>query len=292
MIPADVLSQIRRIQIRTNRIIDEILAGQYQSVFKGRGMEFKEVREYVPGDDIRMIDWNVTARTGHPQVKLLAEERELTVMFLVDASGSGRFGSVARFKNELAAEVCAVMAFSALRNNDKAGLMIFTDEVERFVPPAKGRKHVLRVIRDVLYYEPRRAKTDIAAALHYLNNVIRRRAVVFLLSDFMADNYEAPLRIAAKRHDLIAVTVDDPREAELPDVGLISIRDAESGQELLVDTSDARTRKRYAEAARKRRQERDALLRRNKIDTIALSTAAPYADQLYKFFRMREKRSA
>lgn len=292
MIPAEVLSNIRRIQIRTNRIIDEILAGQYQSVFKGQGMEFKEVREYVPGDDIRMIDWNVTARTGHPQVKLLAEERELTIMFLVDASGSGRFGSVARFKNELAAEVCAVMAFSALRNNDKAGLLIFTDEVERFVPPAKGRKHVLRVIRDVLYYEPRRTKTDIAAALHYLNNVIRRRAVVFLLSDFMAENYEAPLRIAAKRHDLIAVTVDDPREAELPDVGLVSIRDAESGHELLVDTSDHRTRKRYAEAARKRRHERDALLRRNKIDTIALSTASPYADQLYKFFRMREKRSA
>lgn len=292
MIPTELMAQIRRIQIRTNRMVDEILAGQYKSVFKGQGMEFKEVREYVPGDDVRAIDWNVTARTGHPQVKLLEEERELTVMFLVDASGSGRFGSGERFKNELAAEVCAVMAFSAIKNNDKIGLLIFTDEVELFVPPGKGRKHVLRVIREVLYFKPKGVKTDIATALHYLNRVTKRRAVVFLISDFMAEGYETALRIASRRHDLIAATVDDPREATLPDVGLVSVRDSETGKEALVDTSDPAAQKIYREAAEKRIQERSELFRRNKIDVIPLITEGEYIDQLYKFFRMREKRSA
>ncbi len=292
MIPAELMAQIRRIQIRTNRMVDEILAGQYKSVFKGQGMEFKEVREYVPGDDVRAIDWNVTARSGHPQVKVLEEERELTVMFLVDASGSGRFGSVERFKNELAAEVCAVMAFSAIKNNDKVGLLIFTDEVELFVPPGKGRKHVLRVIRDVLYFQPKRTKTDIAAALHYMNRVIKRRAVVFLISDFMDGHYEMALRISARKHDLIAATVDDPREAVLPDVGLVAVRDAETGRESMIDTSDEATRKAYRAAAEHRIGERTELFRRNKIDTIAFSTEGEYIDALYKFFRMREKRSA
>jgi uncharacterized protein (DUF58 family) len=292
MIPSEVMAQIRRIQIRTSRMVNEILAGQYQSVFKGQGMEFKEVREYVPGDDIRAIDWNVTARTGHPFVKLMTEEREMTVMLLVDASGSGRFGSVSRFKNELAAELCAVLAFSAIKNGDKVGLIIFTDEVELFVPPSKARKHVLRVIREVLYFEPRRRGTNIPTALHYLNSVVKRRAVVFLVSDFMASDYELPLRIARRRHDVIAVAVTDPREETLPDVGLASVRDAETGAEAVVDTSDARVREAYAQAAAERARHRDEVLRRNRIDTIHVRTDRSYIDALYRFFRMRERRLA
>ncbi len=292
MIPQEVMKQIRRIQIRTSRMVTDILAGQYESVFKGQGMEFREVREYVPGDDIRLIDWNVTARTQTPHVKLLAEERELTVMLLVDASGSGRFGSVSRFKNELAAELCAVLAFSAIENNDKVGLIIFTDRVERYVPPSKGRKHVLRVIRDVLFFEPEGRATDIPAALHFLNNVTKRRAVTFLVSDFMADNYETALRIANKRHDVIGVVVTDPREEELPDVGLVSVRDAETGRESLVDTSDPRVRREYAQAAARRAAQRRQVFQRTRVDTISVRTDRPYIDEIFRFFRMRERRHA
>lgn len=292
MIPSEVMAQIRRIQIRTDRMVNEILAGQYESVFKGQGMEFKEVREYVPGDDIRSIDWNVTARTGSPHVKLLAEERELTVMLVVDASASGRFGSVSRFKNELAAEMCAVLAFSAIKNNDKVGLIIFTDDVELYVPPGKGRKHVLRVIREVLYFEPKGTGTNIPAALHYMNNVTRRRAVVFLMSDFMADNYDQALRIANKRHDVIAVTVTDPREEALPDVGLVAMRDAESGQEVLVDTSDRGVRERYAKEMIKRATRREQNFRSTKVDAMHVRTDRPYVDEIHRFFRMREKRKS
>lgn len=292
MIPQEVMQQIRRIQIRTSHMVNDILAGQYESVFKGQGMEFREVREYVPGDDIRMIDWNVTARTGHPHVKLLAEERELTVMLVVDASASGRFGSVQRFKNELAAELCAVLAFSAIKNNDKVGLIIFTDEVELYVPPAKGRKHVLRVIREVLFFRPKNTGTNIPGALHFLNGVTRRRAVTFLVSDFLAADYEAPLRIANQRHDMIAVTVTDPREEVLPDVGLVSVRDAESGEEVLVDTSDPEVRKAYAADAARRLQHQNQIFRRNRIDAIRVRTDRPYVEEIYRFFRMRERRIA
>ena len=292
MIPQEVMQEIRRIQIRTNHMVNDILTGQYESVFKGQGMEFKEVREYVPGDEIRLIDWNVTARTGIPHVKLLAEERELTVMLLVDASGSGRFGSVRRFKNELAAELCAVLAISAIKNNDKVGLIIFTDDVELYVPPSKGRRHVLRVIREVLFFEPKGRKTDIPGALHFLNGITKRRAVTFLVSDFMADGYEVPMRVAARRHDLIAVVVSDPREAELPDVGLLCVRDAETDREVLVDTSNARVREEYAKEARKRAAERDRVFRRNRVDAIHVSTDRPYVEEIYRFFRMRERRYA
>lgn len=286
------MQEIRRIQIRTNHMVNDILTGQYESVFKGQGMEFKEVREYVPGDEIRLIDWNVTARTGVPHVKLLAEERELTVMLLVDASGSGRFGSVRRFKNELAAELCAVLAISAIKNNDKVGLIIFTDDVELYVPPSKGRRHVLRVIREVLFFEPKGRKTDIPGALHFLNGITKRRAVTFLVSDFMADGYEVPMRVAAKRHDLIAVVVSDPREAELPNVGLLNVRDAETDREVLVDTSNASVREQYALEARKRAAERDRILRRNRVDAIHVRTDRPYVEEIYRFFRMRERRYA
>ncbi len=290
MLPLEVMRQVRRIQIRTSRMVNEFLAGQYESIFKGQGMEFKEVRAYVPGDDVRSIDWNVTARTGEPHVKIMAEERELTVMLMVDMSGSGRFGSVNRFKNELAAELCAVLAFSAIKNNDKVGLLVFTDRVELYVPPQKGRKHVLRVIREVLCHEPAGTGTDIAGALHYLGNVVRRRAVVFLVSDFMDENYLDALRVTNKRHDVIAVTVTDPREETLPPVGLVSMRDAESGKELLVNTGDPRLRVAYEEQARLDRQARDERLRRARVDAMHVRTDAPYVNELHRFFAMRERR--
>ena len=292
MLPSEVMQQIRRIQIKTNRAINDLLAGQYESVFKGQGMEFKEVREYIPGDDVRQIDWNVTARTGHPYVKVLAEERELTVMLMVDMSGSGRFGSVARFKNELAAELCAVLAFSATRNNDKVGLLIFTDQVELYVPPKKGRQHVLRVIREVLAFQPKHVGTNIPEALHYLSGVVRRRAVVFVVSDFMDEGYENALRIASKRHDLIGVAVTDPREETLPDAGLIAMRDPETGRELIRDSSDKHVRDEYAKAAHVRAARRKEIFRRNAIDSMNIRTDAPYLDEVYRFFRMRERRMA
>jgi len=292
MIPQEVMQQIRRIQIRTSHLVNDILAGQYESVFKGQGMEFSEVREYVPGDDVRLIDWNVTARTNRPHIKLMAEERELTVMLMVDASGSGRFGSVDRFKNELAAELCAVLAISAIKNNDKVGLIVFTDEVEHYVPPSKGRTHVLRVIREVLYFQPKGRGTNIPEALRFLNGVTKRRAVAFLVSDFMAPDYETALRIANKRHDLIAVTVTDPREEALPDVGLVSVRDAETGRETLVNTSDAVVRARYAKAAQDRAKQRQTLFRRTGVDAIDVRTGESYVSALHRFFRMRERRYA
>lgn len=292
MIPQEVIKTIRRIQIRTSHMVNDILAGQYQSVFKGQGMEFDEVREYVPGDDVRLIDWNVTARTSIPHIKKMVEERELTVMLLVDASGSGRFGSRERFKNELAAELCAVLAFSAIKNNDKVGLIIFTDEVELYVPPGKGRRHVLRVIREILFFQPRRQGTNIPGALHFMNGVTNRRAVAFLVSDFMEEDYEVPLRIANRRHDLIAITVTDPREEELPDVGLVNVQDAETGREVLVDTSDRVVRDAYAKAARDRAAARDSVFQRTRVDAIHVRTDHSYVEEIYKFFRMRERRIA
>ncbi len=290
MIPQEVMQQIRRIQIRTSRMVKDILAGQYESVFKGQGMEFREVREYVPGDDVRMIDWNVTARSGAPHVKILAEERELTVMLVVDVSASGRFGSVSRFKNELAAELCAVLAFTAITNNDKVGLIIFTDEVELYVPPSKGSKHVLRVIREVLYFQPERQGTNIPAALRFLNRVARRRAVTFLVSDFLTPGYEDALRLANRRHDVIAIEVSDPRESELADVGLISVRDPETGDEVLADTRDRRLRKQYEAEAARRNHERAQVFARTRVDSIQVRTGESYVKELYRFFRMRERR--
>ena len=290
MIPAEVMKQIRRIQIRTSRMVNDIFAGEYHSVFKGQGMEFEEVREYVPGDDIRMIDWNVTARTSVPHIKKLIEERELTVMLMVDASGSGRFGSVDRFKNELAAELCAVLALSAIKNNDRVGLIIFTDEVELYVSPDKGRRHVLRVIREVLYFTPKGRGTNIPGALHFLNGVTRRHSIAFIVSDFMADDYETALRIANKRHDVVAVTVCDPREETLPNVGLLNVRDAESGREVLVNTQDPKVRSLYELKSRKRNEERNMIFRRTRVDAINVRTDTPYINEIHRFFKMREKR--
>ncbi|NLN94498.1 MAG: DUF58 domain-containing protein [Candidatus Hydrogenedens sp.] len=292
MISQKAIKKIRRIQIRTRRTVNEILAGQYESAFKGQGMEFREVRSYVPGDDIRSIDWNVTARTGEPHVKVMAEERELTVALLVDMSGSGRFGSASRLKNELAAELCAVLALSAINNNDKVSLLIFTDDMELYVPPQKGSRHVLRIIRDVLYFQPKGTATNITTALNYLNRVMRRRAVVFLVSDFMDEGYEDALRVTAKRHDVIAVSVTDPREMTLPDVGRVALADAETGREILINTSDRRLRENYARKAREEAAARDEIFRRNRIDSLSLSTDRSYVDELYRFFKMRERRRA
>ncbi|HOD95960.1 MAG TPA: DUF58 domain-containing protein [Candidatus Hydrogenedentes bacterium] len=292
MISQDAIKKIRRIQIRTRRTVNEILAGQYQSAFKGQGMEFREVRSYVPGDDIRSIDWNVTARTGEPHVKVMAEERELTVALLVDMSGSGRFGSVSRLKNELAAELCAVLALSAINNNDKVSLLIFTDDLELYVPPQKGSRHVLRIIREVLYFQPKGRATNITRALNYLNRVISRKAVVFLVSDFMDQGYEDALRVTAKRHDVIAVSVSDPREMSLPDVGRVAVADAETGREILINTGDRKLREAYAQKAREETAAREEIFRRNRIDSLRLSTDKSYVDELYRFFKLRERRRA
>jgi uncharacterized protein (DUF58 family) len=292
VIPKELLKQIRRIQIRTSHLVNDVLAGQYESVFKGQGMEFKEVREYQPGDDIRSIDWNVTARTGQPFVKLFTEERELTVMLVVDVSGSGIFGSQEKLKNEMAAELCALLAFSAIKNNDKVGLIMFTGDVEKYVPPKKGRPHVLRVIREVLYYEPVNRGTDLVAALEFLNRVTTRRCVVFLVSDFIAEGYEKVLRVVSKRHDVIAVTITDPREEALPGVGLIELMDAETGELKLVDASDRRARAEFARLAGEAVQGRQAVFRSTGIDSINVRTDKPYIEELLRFFRMRERRYA
>ncbi|MBD3367728.1 MAG: DUF58 domain-containing protein [Candidatus Eisenbacteria bacterium] len=291
MIPREILKQIRRIEIRTKRLVNDVFSGEYQSVFKGRGIEFTEVREYLPGDDVRAIDWNVTARMGHPYIKKYDEERELTIMFLVDASASGAFGSVNRLKRELAAELCALLAFSATRNNDRVGLVIFSDRIEKVVPPEKGRRHVLRVIRELLYHRPEGRGTDISAALDYLTSVVRRHAVVFLVSDFLDEDCEQRLAVANRRFDLIAVEVTDPREHELPNVGLVEMEDPETGERAVVDTSSAGVRERFREAADARREELMRALRKLGIDTIPLSTDRPYVEPIERFFRMRARRS-
>ena len=290
MITKELAKKIRVLQITTRKVVNDVLAGEYGSVFRGRGMEFDEVREYMPGDEIRSIDWNVTARTGHPYVKRFVEERELTVMFLVDLSASGSFGSVRKLKNEIAAELCALLAFSAVKNNDKVGLVVFTDRVEMFIPPKKGTKHVLRVIRELLNFKPRPASTDIEGALDYLGRVTTKRSVVFLVSDFQAAGFEKKMRVLGKRHDLIAVTIVDPREVKLPDVGLIELEDAETGEMVLVDTSSAAVRKRYERLGREERQRLKELFNSTGVDQIEVMTDRDYVPRLVSFFRTREKR--
>lgn len=290
MISKDLAKKIRLIEIHTNRAVNDLLAGEYHSVFKGRGMEFDEVREYAPGDEIRTIDWNVTARMGRPFVKRFVEERELTVLFLVDLSASGAFGTRERFKNETAAELCALLAFSAIKNNDKVGLIAFTDEIEKFIPPKKGGSHVLRLVRELLDFAPRGRGTDIAQALDYLGRITHRRAIVFLVSDFFASAYEKPLRILARRHDLIAVSIADPRELEMPDVGLIELEDAETGELTLFDSSSPEVRRNYAAAARRRGEARRELFRSVGADQIDVRVGEDYVKDLSVFFRRRERR--
>ena len=291
MIPKEILKKIRQIEIRTNREVTDVLGGQYHSVFKGRGMEFEEVREYLPGDEVRSIDWNVTARFGHPYIKKFKEERELTVMLVVDVSASGQFGSVRQSKNELAAELAAVLAFSAIRNNDKVGLIMFTDAIEKFVPPNKGRRHVLRVIREILAFEPKGTGTDLNLALDYLRQVTPRRAVTFLLSDFQDEDFRKKLQVAGKRHDLVALSIRDPREEELPAVGLVELRDAETGERALVDTFDNNVRQAFAQKAKERIDALRQLLRSTGVDQVEIRCDEDYMRPLIRFFRMRERRS-
>ena len=290
MITKELAKKIRVRQITTRKVVNDVLAGEYGSVFRGRGMEFDEVREYMPGDEIRSIDWNVTARTGHPYVKRFVEERELTVMFLVDLSASGAFGSVRKLKNEIAAELCALLAFSAVKNNDKVGLIVFTDRVEMFIPPKKGTKHVLRVIRELLNFKPRPASTDIEGALDYLGRVTTKRSVVFLVSDFQAEGFEKKMRVLGKRHDLIAVTIVDPREVRLPDVGLIELEDSETGESVLIDTGSAAVRKRYERLGREEQARLKDLFNSMGVDQIEVMTDRDYVPKLISFFRAREKR--
>lgn len=290
LIPREILKKIRQIELRTNRLVSETLSGQYHSVFKGQGMNFDEVREYQPGDDVRSIDWNVTARMNHPFVKKFVEERELTVILMVDISASGLFGSVNQTKRELSAEIASVLAFSAIRNNDKVGLALFTNEVEKFMPPRKGRHYVLRVIREILFYEPQMRGTNINGALEFLLKVMSRRAIVVLISDFLDKVDPAMLRRANKRYDLVAIQVTDPREFNLPDVGRVVIEDAETGEVYEIDTSDPRKRESFARRRVHNQEELERMLRTVGVDAIKVSTDKPYAGALEAFFKNREKR--
>lgn len=303
MIPREILKKIRQIELRTNRLVSETLAGQYHSVFKGQGMNFEEVREYQPGDEVRSIDWNVTARMNHPFVKKFVEERELTVMLVVDVSGSGRFGSTAQSKRELAAEIASVLAFSAIRNNDKVGLILFSDAVEKFIPPRKGRQHVLRVIREVLFFEPRGAGTDLEGALRFLLRVTSHRSIAVLISDFIGRGVGTraggcflnaaeitSLKQANRRHDLVAVEITDPFELDLPAIGRLTLTDAETGEIIEIDTRDERATLPFSVAQDRARSELARVFRSAGVDAIRLRTDQPYGVELARFFKTRERR--
>jgi len=290
LIPKELAKKIRYIEIYTSKAVNDILAGEYESVFKGRGMEFDEVREYTPGDEIRTIDWNVTARMGHPYVKRFVEERELPIMFLVDLSASGAFGSIEKTKNEVAAELCALLAFSAIKNNDKVGLIVFTDTIEMFIPPKKGVSHVLRLIRELLNFRPRRVQTNIAEALDYLGRITHKRCVVFLISDFQSEDFEKPLRILGKRHDLIALSITDPREIHMPNVGLVELEDAETGERIVIDTGSTSIRQEYDQLGRQRSDRLRKMFRSIDVDHTEVVTGRDYVKDLVSFFRTRERR--
>ncbi|AZR73246.1 hypothetical protein BBF96_07515 [Anoxybacter fermentans] len=288
MVNEEILKKVRKIQIKTNRLADNLLAGMYASAFKGVGIEFSEVRQYLPGDEIRSIDWNVTARMGQPYVKEFEEEREQTILLLVDASSSFRFGTVNQLKNELTAEICALLAFSAIENNDKVGLVIFTDQIEKHIPPRKGRRHVLRVIRELLYFKPTHYRTDISGVLEYINKVTHRSTICFLISDFIDSGYEKAFQIASKRHDLIPVTITDPKEEELPSVGLINLKDAETGEEILIDSSNQKVREEYKRRFFEMVEFRKKVFASAGVSSIDLRTDRDYVDVLMKFFKARK----
>ena len=292
MIDKELQHKIRHIQIMAKKAVTDILAGEYHSVFKGRGMEFDEVREYQPGDDVRTIDWNVTARTGITHIKRYVEERELTVLIMVDLSASGQFGSTEKTKNEVAAELCGLLAFSAIRNNDKAGLLIFTDDIELYIPPRKGTRHVLHLIREILRFKPKGKKTDINLALNHIARLFKKRAVLFLLSDFRADDFSGTIRAAAKRHDIVAISITDPAEIQLPKAGLLELTDNETGARLLVDSSSRTVRRNFARISATRRHELAQMLKKQAIDHIPIITNHDYVGDLVHFFKSRERRKA
>jgi uncharacterized protein (DUF58 family) len=289
-IPPEVLQKVRRLEIQMKHLVNDVFSGEYHSVFKGRGMEFAEVREYMPGDDIRSIDWNVTARLNAPFVKKYVEERELTVVLAVDLSASGAFGSNAQLKRDLAAEIGSILAFSAIKNNDKVGCALFTDDVELFIPPRKGRQHALRVIRELLYFQPEHTGTDLSRALQMLSRVLKRRSVVFLISDFLDPAYEKPLSVVARRHDVIPVVITDAREETIPNVDIIDLVDAETGERMTIDTSDAGARARFERRTKRVSAWRERIFRRLSLDAIELRTDTPYVVPLMNFFRQRAKR--
>ena len=290
MIPREVLKKVRRIEIRTKRLVNDLFSGEYHSTFKGQGMEFDEVRQYQPGDDIRLIDWNVTARTGEPYIKKFREERELSVVLLVDASSSGRFGTRERFKSETAAELAALLAFSAIKNNDKIGLIVFTDRIEKFVPPQKGRHHALRIIREILFFEPEGVGTDAAGAIEYFSRVIKRKSVAFLISDYLSDGFLRPMQIANKKHDFIAIKITDPREVSFDPIGLIELEDAETGETIIVDTSSREFRAEFSARASEDTTNLRKDFQRINLDFINIRTDQSYVVPLINFFKMREKR--
>jgi len=290
MIPEELVRKIKRIEIHTKNLVNNVFSGEYQSVFKGQGMEFSEVREYQEGDDIRLIDWNVSARMGDTYVKKFVEERELTIIFAVDASSSGEFGTFEKMKGDIAVELCAVLAFSAIKNNDRVGLIIFTDKIEKFIPPKKGRKHVLRVIRELLYFRPEGRKTDLENLLEYMRTAIKRKSVVFLISDFLDSGYERSLRVANKKHDIIAITITDPRELEIPDIGFIELEDSETGEIILLDTHSHRVRREFAQSAEEMINARDKTFQSINIDSINVFSDKSYIEPLVKFFRMRAQK--
>ncbi len=290
MLTKELLKQVRQIEIKTRGVVNEVFSGEYQSVFKGRGMEFSEVREYQIGDDIRSIDWNVTARFGHPYIKIFEEERELTVILLVDMSGSMVFGSVDKTKQRIAAELTAILAFSAMKNNDKVGLILFTESIEKFVPPRKGRSHVLRIIREVLSFAPQGNNTNLKGALEYFNHTIKKKSIAFLISDYFDSGYEKILRIAGKKHDLIGIVLRDPRETELLKAGLIKFRDAETGEIRYVDTSSKVVQENFAKHLNEYEEKRRSVFISSRLDTIRISTGESYIKPLAEFFHLREKR--
>ena len=287
MLPEDIAKKVKGIELRTKRLVNDVFSGEYHSVFKGRGIEFAEVRQYGIGDDVRFIDWNVTARMGEPFIKTFDEERELTVMLLVDASGSGLFASRGMLKEELAAEVSAVLAFSAIKNNDRVGLLIFTDQIELYIPPQKGKKHVLRVIREILFFKPQGKRTNITIAIEHVNNILKRKAIIFLISDFMDSGFESALNVTARKHDLIAIKIKDEREEVMSNSGVIALEDAETGEVFHVDTSSKKLRKRYWMYMQQRERELSELFNRSGLDQISLITGKPYENELIRFFKKR-----
>lgn len=290
MLTKELLKQVKQIEIRTRGIVNEVFSGEYHSVFKGRGMEFSEVREYQIGDDIRSIDWNVSARFGHPYVKIFEEERELTVMLLVDMSGSLVFGSIDKTKQQIAAELSAILAFSALKNNDKVGMILFTDQIEKFIPPKKGKTHVLRIIREVLSFEPQGNRTDLRSALEYFNHTIKKKAIAFVISDFIDQGYEKILRIVGKKHDLIGVVLSDPREKEMIKSGIIKFQDAETGEIRYLDTADKDLHVIFKETQRRTSDYRKSLFISSRLDSIEIEAGGSYIKPLIDFFKMRGKR--
>lgn len=284
---SELLKKVRKIEIKTRGLSNQIFSGEYHSAFKGRGMTFSEVREYQPGDDIRSIDWNVTARFNTPFVKVFEEEREMTVMLLVDVSASGEFGTQKQLKQELITELCAVLAFSSIQNNDKIGIIFFTDKIEKFIPPKKGKSHVLRIIRDLIEFEPEHKKTDIQLALKYLTSVIKKRSIAFVISDFMADNFSDAMKIANKKHDLVALRIYDKREQELPNIGLVKMMDAESGALKWIDTSDKNVRIHFAANAKRHEAYLKELFTKSGVDTANINTSESYIQPLTNLFKRR-----